>query len=144
MDDSMHNGQDGDPFNPFDPAEPRRDEALGALLRRATGDVPVGAVDWDGLASRITRALPQRAASTWWSYAERWERRMLPLALAASLLGAFALWNSGTIGAPSPVTQIASIDLVADVVEGAPADDVALTFARSVTAEMRLVESGSE
>ena len=139
----MHNGHTDDPFNPFDPAEPARDEALGALLRRATGDVPMSAVDWDGLATRITRALP-RPASPWWSYAERWERRMLPLALAASLLGAFALWNSGTIGAPAAGTQIASVDLVADLVEGTPADDVALSFARSVTAEMRLVDSGAE
>ena len=141
----MHNRPADESFNPFYPAEPRRDEALGALLRRAAGDVPVGAVDWDGLASRISRALPPRAASAWWSYAERWERRMLPLALAASLLGAFALWNSGTVGGtPAPVAQIASVDLVADVVEGTPANDVALDFARAVTAELRLAESGSE
>jgi hypothetical protein len=141
MDDSMHNGNPDDSFNPFDPAEPRRDEALGALLRRATGDVPMSAVDWDGLASRITRALPARTASTWWSYAERWERRMLPLALAASLVGAFALWNSGT---PEASAQVASADLVADVVQGTPAEDAALDFARTVTVEMSLADAGME
>jgi transcriptional regulator GlxA family with amidase domain len=135
MADSMHNDSS---FNPFDPAEPSRDEALAAVLRRATGDVPVGAVDWDALASRIARALPGRSATTWWGYAERWSRRMLPIALAATLVGAFALWEadepSNTVVASSGAS-----DVVVDLVQGAPAEDAARSFARTVTANVILV-----
>jgi hypothetical protein len=140
MDDSMHN----DPINPFDPAEPRRDEELAALLRRATGDVPMGAVDWDALASRIARSIPARAASTWWSYAERWERRMLPLAFAASLVGAIALWNSAVPAPSVVVAQATPTDILSDVVQGAPTDDAALRFARTVTSEMTIADAGTE
>jgi hypothetical protein len=140
MDDSMHS----DPINPFDPAEPKRDEALAALIRRATGDVPVSAVNWDALATRISRSIPARAASTWWSYAERWERRMLPLALAASLVGAIALWNSGEPIASSVVAQVTSTDILSDVLQGAPTDDAALRFARTVTSEMTIADAGAE
>jgi hypothetical protein len=140
MADSMHNDSS---FNPFDPAEPSRDEALAAVLRRATGDVPVGAVDWDALASRIARALPARATATWWSYAERWERRMLPLALAATLLGAFALWRSAEPGSAA-IASIGTSDYVADVAQGAPAAEAARTFARTITADMNLVETVPE
>jgi hypothetical protein len=127
-------------FNPFDPAEPPRDQELAAVLRRATGDVPLGSVDWDALASRISRALPARAATTWWSYAERWERRMLPLALAASLVGAIALWTSAE-PVTSVVAQLDASDVVADVAQGAPAAEAARTFARALTADMNLAES---
>jgi hypothetical protein len=140
MDDSMHN----DPINPFDPAEPRRDEELAALLRRATGDVPVSAVDWEALASRISRAIPARVASTWWSYAERWERRMLPLALAASLLGAIALWNSTQPASSTVMAQVTSTDILSDVVHGAPMDDAALRYARTITSEMTIADAGTE
>ncbi|MEO8562834.1 MAG: hypothetical protein ABI601_12205 [bacterium] len=133
-----------DPINPFDPAEPTRDEALAALLRRATGDVPVRAVDWDALALRISRSIPARSAGTWWSYAARWERRMLPLALAASLVGAIALWNSGDPTASTVVAQASSLDAVTEFVQGAPAEDAALTFARSITSEMTIADSGAE
>ena len=139
----MHN----DPINPFDPAEPRRDEELAALLRRATGDVPVSAVDWDALATRISRAIPApaRVASTWWSYAERWERRMLPLALAASLVGAVALWKIAEPAAQGTVVaQVTSTDLLSDVVQGAETADVALRYARTVTSEMTIADAGTE
>ena len=140
MGDSMHSD---DGFNPFAPGDPPRDETLGALLRRATGDVPMGSVDWDALAARISRALPSRASATWWSYADRWSRRMLPLALAASLVGALALWMSD---APEGVlvAQVASTDVLAEVVQGAPLEDVARTYARSVTADVSVSGSESE
>jgi hypothetical protein len=140
MDDSMIN----DSINPFDPAEPRRDEQLAALLRDATGDVPMHSVDWDALASRISRSIPHRAAATWWSYAERWERRMLPLAFAASLVGAIALWNIAEPAAPAAVTQVASTDIFVDVLQGAPTDDAALRYARTVTSEMTIADAGTE
>jgi hypothetical protein len=137
MADSMHSDSS---FNPFDPAEPPRDEALAAVLRPATGDIPVGSVDWDALAARISRALAARAAATWWSYAERWERRMLPLALAASLVGAFALWTSSEPVA-SVVAQVDTSEIITDVAQGAPAAEAARTFARTLTADMNLAES---
>jgi hypothetical protein len=126
----------GETFNPFAPNDPPRDEALAGLLRRAEGDVPVHAVDWDALASRIARALPGRAATTWWSYAERWSRRMLPLALAATLVGAFALWEADE---PSnTVSASGAPDVVVDLVQGAPAEDAARSFARTVTTNVIL------
>lgn len=125
-------------FNPFRSVDPPRDEALAALLRQAEGDVPVRAVDWDALASRIARSLPGRATITWWSYADRWSVRMLPLALAASLLGAVALWQAGE-PTSTAVASTGVSDVVVDVVQGAPADDAARSFARTVTADVVLV-----
>lgn len=138
MADSMH---DDDSFNPFAPGDPPRDEALAAVLRQVTGDVPVGSVDWDALATRISRALPSRASIAWWSYADRWSRRMLPLALAASLVGALALWGSDE-PAGLLVAQAGSADVVVDLVQGAPVEDAARTYARSVTSEVSF--NGSE
>ena len=57
-------------FNPFAPDDPPRDETLAELLRQVQGDVPYGAVDWDALASRISRSIPARGL-TWWSYTDR-------------------------------------------------------------------------
>ena len=129
-------------FNPFAPAEPPRDEQLAALLRRAVGDVP-GTVDWDALATRISRALPPRTSVAWWSYAERWSRRILPIALAASLVGAAMLWNAEDVGAVV-VAQAGPADVVADVVQGVPVEDAARTFSRSLTAEEVLVAPEAE
>jgi len=134
----MAESRDSGTFNPFAAVDPPRDAALGALLRQAEGDVPLRAVDWDALASRIARALPGRASITWWSYAERWSQRMLPLALAASLIGGVVLWRadepSGVAGASSALT-----DVVAEVVQGAPVDDAARSFARTVTADVTML-----
>ena len=134
----MAESRDSETFNPFAAVDPPRDAALGALLRQAEGDVPLRAVDWDALASRIARALPGRASITWWSYAERWSQRMLPLALAASLIGGVVLWRadepSGVAGASSALT-----DVVAEVVQGAPVDDAARSFARTVTADVTML-----
>ena len=109
----MAESRDSETFNPFASADPPRDEALAALLRQAEGDVPLRAVDWDALASRIARSLPGRATITWWSYADRWSRRMLPIALAASLLGAVALWQAGE-PASSTVASSGVSDVVVD------------------------------
>jgi hypothetical protein len=133
----MAESRDSEMFNPFGSVDPPRDEALAAVLRQAEGDVPVHAVDWDALASRIARSLPGRATITWWSYADRWSVRMLPLALAASLLGAVALWQAGE---PSnPVVPSGVADVLVDVAGGAPAEDAARSFARTVTADVVLV-----
>jgi hypothetical protein len=134
--------RDDGSFNPFAPVEPPRDEQLAALLHRAVGDVP-GSVDWDALATRISRALPARASVAWWSYAERWSRRILPIALAASLVGAAMLWNAEDVGAVV-VAQAVPTDVVADVVEGVPIEDAARTFSRTLTAEEVLVSPEAE
>ena len=123
-------------FNPFAPGEPARDEELAALLRQVVGDVPA-AVDWDALATRITRALPARANVAWWSYAELWSRRILPIALAASLVGAAMLWNADDVGAVV-VAQTAPTDVVADVVQGVSIEDAARTFAGTMTVDETL------
>jgi hypothetical protein len=139
MGDSMHS--DGS-FNPFAPDDPPRDEALAELLRQVQGDVPAGAVNWDALASRISRSLPARGL-TWWSYTERWSRRILPIALAASLVGAVMLWNAEE---PSTVVvaQTVATDVVADVVQGEPVEDAARSFARTMTADATLVDAEPE
>ena len=129
------------PFNPFAAAEPPRDEELAALLRQAVGDVPA-TVDWDALAMRITRALPGRANGAWWSYAERWSRRIVPIALAASLVGAAMLWNAES--AEALVVAQAPTDVIADVVQGVPIEDAASTFARTIAADEALAMPGAE
>jgi hypothetical protein len=139
MGDSMHS--DGT-FNPFTPDDPPRDETLAELLRQAMGDVPVGSVDWDALASRISRSIPARSL-TWWSYTDRWSRRILPIALAASLVGAVMLWNADEPPA-MVVAQTASVDVVADVVQGEPAEDAARSFARTMTADATLSDAEPE
>jgi hypothetical protein len=134
----MAESRDSETFNPFASMDPPRDEALAALLRQVDGDVPVRAVDWDALASRIARSLPGRASLTWWSYAERWSQRLLPIAFAASLLGAVALWQADEL--PSVATASAAVtDVVAEVVQGAPVEDAARSFARTVTADVTVL-----
>lgn len=135
--------RDDGTFNPFAPGEPPRDEELAALLRRSLGDVPTGAVDWDALATRIARALPARQAITWWSYTERWSRRIVPIAVAAALVGAVTLWNASDASA-IVVAQAAPADVVADVVQGVPVEDAARSFSRTMTAEDVLTAPESE
>jgi hypothetical protein len=133
----MAESRDSENFNPFAAVDPPRDEALGTLLRRVEGDVPVRAVDWDALAARIARSLPGRATLTWWSYAEHWSQRLLPLAFAASLIGVVALWQADELS--SVVSASAVTDVVADVVQGAPVEDAARSFARTVTADVTML-----
>lgn len=128
-------------FNPFASDEPPRDEELAALLRQAVGDLPAS-VDWDALAMRITRALPARANVAWWSYAERWSRRIIPIALAASLVGAAMLWNAES--AEALVVAQSPTDVIADVVQGVPIEDAARTFARTFAADEVLAMPGAE
>ena len=119
-----------DDDNPFDGREPARDHRLGARLRDLVGTPPVGDVEWSRLAERIARATGGRHAASWWSYAARWERRAIPIAVAAGLAGAITLWGLGT---PVPMRVSAAGDLVTAVVNGVPAEDAARSFARSVT-----------
>jgi hypothetical protein len=120
--------------NPFGPGEPARDAVLGPLLRDIVGVPPTAQVDWTALARRIAVATATPFHLPWWGYAARWERRALPLALAAGLAGAAALWG---LGAPSPATPVTTgtADLVTAVAAGATADDAARSFARFVTTD---------
>ncbi len=109
-------------------SEPRRDATLGALLRTATGDVPADAVDWNALAQRISRRA-SNVATPWWGYAARWERLAIPLAVAAGLAGAVALWNAESAGTASTPADVFSV-----VLSGVPASDAASQIAQSMTA----------
>jgi hypothetical protein len=113
-------------------AEPARDPELAALLAGVVGFPPAADVDWTALATRIGSARARQRAA-WWSYAARWERRAIPVALAAGLAGVLALWG---LGMPLPARgtmTTASTDPIAAIVDGTPVADVARTFARSVT-----------
>ena len=116
-----------------DSGEPARDERLGALLRDAVGEPPMGDVDWGALAGRIGVAVRAQQPAPWWSYAERWQRRALPLAVAAALVGALALWNGAAAGPGEVVVSEGSPDFLSAVVTGAPASDAARSFARALT-----------
>jgi len=111
------------------PDEPRRDRRFGALLRELVGEVPMNQVNWDSLASRVGAAIRARQ-TPWWSYVERWQRRALPLALAAGALGASVLVHSWFTH-PEALTSLP--DMVSAVVAGAPSEDAATTFAHTLT-----------
>jgi len=134
--------RDDGSFNPFAPVDPPRDEQLARLLSQAVGDIPPS-VNWDALAMRISRALPARASVAWWSYAERWSRRIIPIALAASLVGAAMLWNADVASAVV-VSQATPAEVVADIVQGAPVEDAARSFSRSLTTEEALIAPETE
>ena len=115
----------------FSAAEPARDVRLGALLRDHLGEPPAHDVNFGALSARIRLGIARQHASPWWSYAARWERRALPLALAAGLAAAAALWSLGT-----PAQLQASTDPVAEVINGAPADAAARLLTRSMTSSL--------
>jgi len=109
--------------------EPRRDPRLGSLLRDLMGPIPVGDVDWDGLAGRVGAAIRARQ-TPWWRYVELWQRRAIPLAAAAGLLGATVLVHSWLT---HPEALITAPDMVSAVVAGALAEDAATAFSHSLT-----------
>lgn len=110
--------------------EPAHDPDLGALLRDVVGETPHGAVNWTTLAARICDRVSTQAAAPWWSYATRWERRVIPLALAAGIAAAAALWSTPS----ASTTQAASVSALATAVaSGTPAEDAASQLARSIT-----------
>ena len=110
--------------------EPASDPELGGLLRDVIGDTPSHAVDWTALAARITSRVGAQATAPWWSYAAQWERRMIPLALAAGIVAAAALWST-TATAAMPLASASSF--TTEVASGTPADDAASQFARTIT-----------
>lgn len=122
-----------------DPAggEPPRDERLGALLREAVGVPPMADVDWTALADRIGAAVRMPRATPWWGHVERWQRRALPLAIAAGLVGALALWSAAN-GASAEIVG-GNGDLVTAVVSGTSSTDAATSYARVVAGSVDLV-----
>lgn len=118
--------------------EPAHDRHLGALLRDVAGETPHAAVHWSALAERITSRVAAQMAAPWWSYATRWERRVIPLALAAGLSAAIALWSTAA-SASTGTTQVTSASGVTTaVLSGTPAEDAASQFARSITSSADL------
>ena len=113
--------------------EPAHDPELAALLRSDVGSVPMDEVDWDALAGRISAGVAQQAAGPWWSYATRWERRMLPIALAAGLIGALALITTSPASATTVSSLTTASAAATAVVTGTPVEDAASQFARSIT-----------
>jgi len=110
--------------------EPARDARLGALLADVVGRPPEA--DWHALAERIATARTRQRGS-WLAYAGRWERRAIPVAIAAGLAGVLALWGLGMPATARATGAVTPSDPVAAMVEGTPADDAARSFARSVT-----------
>lgn len=110
--------------------EPARDVRLGAMMRAAIGGTPHGDVDWSALAARIGDRLPMQVVAPWWTYAARWERRVIPLALAAGIAGAAALWGTATAGTANAST---TDDLLVQVASGAPVEEAARLYSRTFT-----------
>lgn len=110
--------------------EPDPDHELGGLLRDVVGAAPTGAVDWTALGARISERIDVQTASPWWMYAMQWERRVIPLALAAGIAAAAALWPTAP-ASPTPLTSASA--LATAVASGTPAEDAASQFARSIT-----------
>ena len=108
--------------------EPEHDPVLADLLRGAIGTAPAHEVQWQALAQRIMRAVALQRPAPWWSYAARWERRAIPIALAAGILGAVALWSLGA----TPSASTTSADLLTAVVDGTPVTDATASYANLV------------
>jgi hypothetical protein len=123
--------------------EPARDASLGALLRQVVGEPPMADVDWSALADRVSGAVRAQHAAPWWAHVERWQRRALPLALAAGIVGALAFWNASA-SARLDTFAVATGDPVNAVVSGASSDDAATSYAGSVTSSADLVSGVPE
>ena len=113
--------------------EPERDHALGALLAEGAGRIPMADVDWARLAERISARVAARAASPWWTYAARWERRVVPIALAAGIAASVALAMIDVTPNTANASSVTAASVNTAVVSGTSYEDAALQFARSVT-----------
>jgi hypothetical protein len=111
--------------------EPVHDPELGALLRGVMDDVPMDSVDWTQFAARIGERIAMQASGTWWSYAARWERRVIPIFVAAGIAAAAALF--ATTASASETQRTTASAMTTEVASGTPAEDAALLFAGSIT-----------
>ena len=117
--------------------EPLHDPELGALLRSVVGEAPLDAVNWTQLAARIGERVAAQAAGPWWSYAARWERRVIPIFVAAGIVAAAALFSS-TASASEVAPRTTASALATEVASGTPAEDAAVLFAGSITSTVEL------
>src|SRR2546423_9891779 len=115
-----------------DAGEPARDSRLGAMLRDVVGDPSVIDVNWHDLAGRIAAAVRTPRTAPWWSYVERWQHRALPLAIAAGLIGALAIWGAANSQRAEAVLPTGAADLVSAAAAGASSCDAAPPFARAI------------
>jgi hypothetical protein len=113
--------------------EPAHDEKLGTMLRDVVGETPYAAVQWSALKDRIGERVAAQMAAPWWSYATRWERRAIPLALAAGLLASVALWSTSASTTTTTLPMTSASGVTTAVLSGIPAEDAASQFARSIT-----------
>jgi hypothetical protein len=116
--------------------EPAHDPELGALLRGVMDDAPMDSVNWTRLAARIGERVGVQAAGPWWSYAARWERRVIPIFVAAGIAAAAALFS--TTASASEVQRTTASAMTTEVASGTPAEDAAVVFARSITSTVEL------
>lgn len=124
--------------------EPARDERLGALLREIVGDPALARVEWERLAGRIAAALPTPQFTPWWSYAERWQRAVVPLALAAGLVGLLAVWDTAGSATRTESAVPGASEMMTAVMSGTSAADAARTYARSLTNSIDLSDGAIE
>ena len=127
-----------------DDHEPARDERLGKLLRASVGEPPTSVVDWNALAARIGAAVRERQVAPWWSHVALWQRGAVPLALAAGLVGALALFGAGRAENGDSVPTSEPLDLVSAVVSGTSSSDAALTYAGVVAGSPWLANGAPE
>jgi hypothetical protein len=113
-------------------SEPARDERLGALLRDAVGDPQLSETEWHTLAERVGAAVRAQQPTPWWGHVARWQLRALPLALAAGLMGAFALWNAAQSPRETAAPYYAG-DAITAVVSGTSSAEAARSYAGFVT-----------
>ena len=116
--------------------EPAHDPELGALLRDVMNDAPMDSVDWTQLAARIGERVVMQASGPWWSYAARWERRVIPIFVAAGIVAAAALFT--TTASASEAQRTTASAMTTEVASGTPAEDAAVLFAGSITSTVEL------
>jgi hypothetical protein len=122
--------------------EPPHDERLGALMRDVVGETPFGAVRWSALAERIGERVAAQMVAPWWSYATRWERRAIPLALIAGFAAGIALWMTSASSTALHMTTASGVTTA--VLSGIPAEDAASQFAHSITSSVELTSGVPE
>ena len=116
--------------------EPAHDLELGALLRGVVHEAPMDSVDWTRLAARIGQRVGVQASGPWWSYAARWERRVIPIFVAAGIAAAVVLFTTTTSASETQRTTASA--MTTEVASGTPAEDAAVLFAGSITSTVEL------
>ena len=115
--------------------DPVHDPELGALLRSVMHDAPMDSVDWPRLAARIGERVGVHASGPWWSYAARWERRVIPIFVAAGIAAAAVVFTTASASEAQRTTASA---MTTEVASGTPAEDAAVLFAGSITSTVEL------